>query len=193
MHTCACLHHVYLCTYMYRYLHICIHAHVMCMYVQTYTCQPTYIHIHIAYIHTSESHEANTGVMASHDQKSKVAPHYSHLDLRNAVVPLTVLLASGGTSANGVTWPQKSCCNSFISSLPEKCNGIIDYIVNITWYQPMASHDQKSHVAPHYSHLDLRNAMVPLTMLSTAHDANTVSVASHDQKIMLHFISIALT
>ena len=48
---------------------------------------------------------------------------------------------------------------------------------------PMASHDQKSHVALHFDHLDLRNAMVLLTMLSTSHDADIIAVESYDQSV----------
>ena len=36
----------------------------------------------------------------------------------------------------------------------------------------MVSHDQKSHVALHFNHLDLRSAMVPLTMLFVSHNAD---------------------
>ena len=35
----------------------------------------------------------------------------------------------------------------------------------------------KSHVTPNFDHLYLRNAMVPLKMLSTSHDADTNAVA----------------
>ena len=37
----------------------------------------------------------------------------------------------------------------------------------------MASHGQKSNLAPHFVHLDLRNAMVLLMMLYASHDADT--------------------
>ena len=55
---------------------------------------------------------------------------------------------------------------------------------------PVASYDQKSHVAPHVDHLDLRNAMVPL-VLSMSHDANTnavipMSVALCDASANVH-------
>ena len=40
---------------------------------------------------------------------------------------------------------------------------------------PMASHEEKSHVAPHFDHLDLRNSMVPLKMLSASHDIGTIA------------------
>ena len=38
---------------------------------------------------------------------------------------------------------------------------------------PVASHDQKSHVAPHFDHLDLGNAMLPLTMSLASCDVST--------------------
>ena len=39
----------------------------------------------------------------------------------------------------------------------------------------IVSHDQKSHVAPHFSCLNLRNAVVPFTMPSTSCDIHTSS------------------
>ena len=47
------------------------------------------------------------------------------------------------------------------------------------WYhvmlQPMVSHDQKSHTASHFNHLDLRNAMVPLMTPSASLDATDIA------------------
>ena len=69
----------------------------------------------------------------------------------------------------------------------------------------MVSHDQKIHVTCHFDHLDLRNAMVPLMVLSTPQDADTNAVVSHDRytnasceanvdvSSMLHTILITLT
>ena len=37
---------------------------------------------------------------------------------------------------------------------------------------PMAWHDQKSHVAPHFNHVDFRFMMVSLTMSSASHATN---------------------
>ena len=39
----------------------------------------------------------------------------------------------------------------------------------------MTSHDKKGTIAPHFDHLDLRNAMVPLTMLLASYDANSMA------------------
>ena len=46
----------------------------------------------------------------------------------------------------------------------------VDYIIS--------SHDPKSHVAPNFSYLDPRNAMVPLIMLLATHnvDASTIGI-----------------
>ena len=43
----------------------------------------------------------------------------------------------------------------------------------------MVSLDQKCHVAHHLAHLDLRNAIAPLMMLSTSHGADTKEMASY--------------
>ena len=47
--------------------------------------------------------------------KGHVAPHFDHLDLRIAVVPLMTLAALCYTDANsnGMIWPKKLCCTSF--------------------------------------------------------------------------------
>ena len=41
--------------------------------------------------------------MASHDQESHVSPHFNLLDLRNAMMPLMMLLALCDAGANCVT------------------------------------------------------------------------------------------
>ena len=148
----------------------------------------------------------------SHDQKGNVSPHFNHLDPRNAVVPLMLLLASheSNASTTGITWPKKSGYTSFQLSWPKKCNGTTDNTVGITWDQhqcqwttvmshliliiltqgeqcyhwwhhwyhvalmqtQMTSYDQKSHVTPHFSCLNLRNAMVLLMMLLASCDTD---------------------
>ena len=60
--------------------------------------------------------------MASHGQKSHVVPHFDYLDLRNAIVPLTMPSVYHAASANGITWPIKSCCTSFWLSWSKECN-----------------------------------------------------------------------
>ena len=51
-------------------------------------------------------------------------------------------------------------------------NGVIDSaIFNPVTLAPMTSHDQESHVVPHFNCFDLRNAKVLLMMLLTLCDA----------------------
>ena len=66
-------------------------------------------------------------LMTSHDQKCHIAPHFNFLDLRNAVVPLMMLLALCDAGANSVTSPKEACCISFQLSLPkENCGATYD-------------------------------------------------------------------
>ena len=101
------------------------------------------------------------------------------------MVPLAMLFAShdADASASGIIWPRKSCCNSLQSSWAKKFNGAIYNAVCMMWHwqwcqwhhvMPMAavSHDQKSHVAPHFDYLDARNIVVLLTMLMALYDAS---------------------
>ena len=84
-----------------------------------YACLYTYssVCIHVAYIHTYihtymyDNHIILTlRSMASHDQKSHVAPHFYDLHLRNSVVPLMMPSVScdADTGTNGGKCPQKS-------------------------------------------------------------------------------------
>ena len=65
----------------------------------------------------------------SHGQKCYVAHCFSHLGLMNTVVFLTMPLTSNDADAsiNSVKWLENSCCTSFQSSWPNKCN------TGITW------------------------------------------------------------
>ena len=94
--------------------------------------------------------------------------------------------------------------SSFWSSWPKKCNGTTDHAVSIPWCwhqwqwhhvtpMPMASHDQKRYVAPDFSCLMLRNAMIPLMMLLESFDTDTWASYIKWQKVKLHLISIAST
>ena len=90
----------------------------------------------------------------SHEPKHYVVFNFNHLDPRNAMVPLMIMLvscnASGSTS--GVTWPKKSCCTSF------HCLGLWKALMQLT--TALAScgttidsngiSDQKSHVTPYF-------------------------------------------
>ena len=56
------------------------------------------------------------------------------------------------------------------------------------------SHDQKSHVAPHVNHLDVKNAMMPFTVPSASCNMLLPKV-SHDQgcHVVPHFDCLGLT
>ena len=92
--------------------------------------------------------------------KNNATPNFSHLDIRNAIVPLMMPWASCNAVAHGITWPKKSCCTSFWISWPKECDGAINDVntaVNgVTWLG--------SHAWLHFNHLDLRNTIVPLMM-----------------------------
>ena len=76
--------------------------------------------------------------MVSHDQKGHTEPHFSCLDLRNAMMLLTILLAlhDADASIHGVTWSKSQCCMSFqLGWAKEKkeWNGSINHTISITW------------------------------------------------------------
>ena len=52
---------------------------------------------------------------------------------------------------------------------------------------PLVSHDQKSHVAPHFNCLNLRNVMVSTTSVLASYGTTN---GDSDQKVMLHLIMI---
>ena len=70
-----------------------------------------------------------------HELKGHVAPHFSQLKLRNAMVPFFILLAlcDANASANSITILKKLCCTSFQLSWLNKYSGAIDDAIDITW------------------------------------------------------------
>ena len=64
---------------------------------------------------------------------------------------------------------KESCCTSLQSSCLEECIGVTD---NTTGMMPILAHGQESHVEPHFDHLDIRNAVVPLMMSLVSLDAD---------------------
>ena len=143
--------------------------------------------------------------VASHDQISHVAPHFNHLDVRNAVVPLIShdqrchvatyfnclnlrnaivpsMLAShyANAVASGDTWPEHSCQTPFWLSWPNKCSDTIDDTTGIMLCQCWCQWHQitKIYFAPHFDCLGVRNVPNGMTWLT---------------KVMLHPISIVLT
>ena len=77
-------------------------------------------------------------------------------------------------------------------------------VIGIMMLMPIASHDQRIHVAPLFDNLDLRNAMLPLVsydskngiMLCKQWGCVTLMLApivSNVQKVRVHLILIVLT
>ena len=102
------------------------------------------------------------------------------------MVPLMMLLESCDTDAcaNGIKWSKMLCCTSFWLSWHKECNGVIVNTIGlIPLGVPMVYHVQGGHCAPHFNNCDLRNAMAPLMMLFTSHDADINAVASNDTSI----------
>ena len=167
--------------------------------------------------------------MASYDEKCHVPPHSNHLKECNGAIddasandikwpkkshctsfqlswPKKFIGAINDTIANGVKWPKKSCCISFQLSWTKECHGAI----LCHWYHvmlrpvPMAPHDQKSHITPHFDHLDLINAVVSFTISLASCYANTGAMGitwcwclcqrNHmTRKLMWHLLLIILT
>ena len=128
-----------------------------------------------------------------HMTKKSAAAHFSCLHLRNTLVILLMPSACDtDTSSTGITWP---IYISFQSSLPKKCNGNILLLMascdpntganGITW--------TKSHVAPHFHHLELTNAAVALIILLVSCNTYTNMSGITWQKSMLFTASIILT
>ena len=79
---------------------------------------------------------------------------------------------------------KKLFCSSFQSSSPKELMVPLTTLL-VSCYANTGVNDQKSHVAPHFDHLELRNAMVPLMM---------TAMALHDHKnfVALHFSCLNL-
>ena len=121
------------------------------------------------------------GPFASHDQKSNVALHFDHLDLRNAIMPLILILAPCDTSANGNAWPEMSYCVSSQSAWPGECRGTNDDSISITWcwhwWQKMTKKVMLCHIS----------IVVPLEMLLALHDASASGVTWPKMTCCFHF------
>ena len=138
--------------------------------------------------------------MASHDQKSHVAPDSDSWP-KNTMVPLAVSLVSWDAKANGLTWQKVMLCLILIvlTKGMQWCNW------QCHWHHrlpvPVVSHRQKSHRGPHFNHLHLGNAMGPLKMVPASNDADgnasgimmKITIASYDQKRKTNCISIPLS
>ena len=71
-----------------------------------------------------------------HDHKSHVASPFDCHDVRNAVVPLTMMMSSchANISVKGMPRSEMSHCTWFQSSCPNKYHGSIDNTISITCY-----------------------------------------------------------
>ena len=130
--------------------------------------------------------------MTSHNWKSHAASHFNSSVLINATVPLKIPATScyADTNANGITSLKTSCYTPFQLSWSTNCSCVIDDIIGNVMLKlvPMASHDQKSDVAPHFHHLDVTSAM-----MHAIYDALSITL-SHcwhqwhqmTRKVMLH-------
>ena len=89
----------------------------------------------------------------------------------NTMVLLTMSLAlhDAYASANSVRWLKRSYYFSFWTN---EWNGAIGDVISGIWCQNW-HHTTKSHVAPCFNQLDLKNKMVPLTMPSVSCAADT--------------------
>ena len=127
----------------------------------------------------SAAHYANAGTShitwQKHHDTSYVEPHLNHLDIMNTVwywqccwqhmmlMPVT---------ANNVKLMKESCWTLFWSLWLN--NAMVPLMIPSVAYLPtLQSHNQKIHVSPCFSHLDLTNKMVPLAMPSVSFDAGT--------------------
>ena len=112
--------------------------------------------------------------MVSHDQNSHFAPHFDCLFVRKVVVPLTMLMTpcNVNISANGMTWPERSCCILFQSYWPHKCNGTFDNTICITCClcQSLWEHITKISCCTSFNPFDIRNWIVSFMMPCISND-----------------------
>ena len=73
--------------------------------------------------------------IVSWGKKSHVTSNFDCLDLRNVMETLRMLtaLCDVNTSANGMTWPEKSCYTSLCSLGHKECNDAIENAISIMW------------------------------------------------------------
>ena len=128
----------------------------------------------VPFIGTKTSHDADGNGMTL--PKSHIASPFHHLELANGMVQLITLMAlcDTDTSISGITWPKRLCWNSF--DYIYQINALVSLMI------PLASHDQKGHIASPFDHLGLPNGMVPLMTLLASCDTDTSISGLHDHK-----------
>ena len=110
--------------------------------------------------------------VVSQDERRYVAPHFDHLDLRNALVPLPVLT-------------QRWCHHMTETPMTMALFASNIDVISITW--------QKCHVVVHLNCLNIWNTMVPLVMLLAWCNTDGSPRGIRWPKTMLHLISNALS
>ena len=106
--------------------------------------------------------------VAWHGKKCHVAPHFYHLYLRNAMMPLASSDTYIGT--NAITWSKNDA--------PHFAHlDIRNVMLLLTMPSASCDADQKCHVALDFDQHDQRSAMVTSTMLFASHD---VDVSTND-------------
>ena len=116
--------------------------------------------------------------------KSYVEAHFSFLNLRNKMVQLVMLLTwcDNDASTSGIKYQKVKLQLIWIVLIWEIqwCHWQYYHFHMILGLVPIVEHDMKSHVAPYFDHLDIRNAVVSMMVLSTSCDANISEMALHD-------------
>ena len=115
-------------------------------------------------------------LMVSHDWKVHIAPHFNHIELKAAVVALTMPFVYHDDSAGtkGITSPKRLCCTLFWLCWSKECSVAIGNAISIIqyWCQCQWCHMIRAFVAPHFNCFELRNAMVSLMMLLASCDSD---------------------
>ena len=127
--------------------------------------------------------------MVSPDQWGHVALHFRHLDLRNIMLPLVMQLASHETCTNGVIWP-KIMLHFILIILTWGMHSMPLWMLLVSCDADTSANvitDQKSHMSPHFDHLDLRKTMVPLMTVSHDADAFTSGITWTKSHVAPHF------
>ena len=125
--------------------------------------------------------------VVSHDQKRHAAYYLNCLYLWKTAMLFMILLATCNTATdtNSIMWHQHHWHHSHVTS---NFDCLYPKNVMVTWRilvasceptsVPMAWHGKKSHVATHFYHLHLWNAIMPWTSSNT----DTHTKALHDQR-----------
>ena len=105
--------------------------------------------------------------MVLHDPESHVTTHFNCLDLRNEMVPLTVLLASYQYWCQWCHTTKKTHFLPHFTCLILR-NAMVPLMMMLASCDTDANANgmklPKSHDAPHFDNLGIKNTVLPLTM-----------------------------